>query len=306
MSLNDARELGCGRVRELSELGRRRHDQADKLGTQFVERRQRGKRLHAVDIQDGFAHRTAENDELLVRLGKFDGNLWRRDRIVRSYDHGRPLQQGADGSDVSAFKSDFGETVLRDLHRRARLLHLHAQLLHLGHGEAGIVSDDRNSRGLEDRVELFDRLFFCRSFHSKLFPVGGLPLEARPRGKTAGLHPSSRPKPDLETKRLKTRRARRQFSSLPSQTETGWGCRGSNRTGSAPPMAARSEIRSSPVYAGHAIKPLKNLTFYRWRLQSRTGSRRSGKPDNPCRTPSNRRDFPFLLSNPCGCQKEWS
>src|SRR6266436_3368861 len=208
---------------------------------------------------------------------------------------------------VGPFKSDFGETVLRDLHRRTRLLHLHAQLLHLGHGEAGIVSDDRNSRGLEDRVELFDRLFFCRSFHSKLFPVGGLPLEARPLGKTAGLHPSSRPKPDLETKRLKTRRARRQFSSLPSQTETGWGCRGSNQTGSAPPMAAWSEIRSSPVYAGHAIKPLKNLTFSRWRLQSRTGSRRSGKPDNPCRTPSNRRDFPFLLSNPCGCpQKEWS
>jgi hypothetical protein len=75
---------------------------------------------------------------------------------------------------VSAYKSNFGETVLRDLHRRARLLHLHAQLLHLGHGEAGIVSNDRDARGLEDRVELFDRVFFCRSFHSKLSPVGGL------------------------------------------------------------------------------------------------------------------------------------
>jgi hypothetical protein len=38
------------------------------------------------------------------------------------------------------------------------------------------MSDDRNSRGLKGRVELFDRLFFCRSFHSKLSPVGGLDL----------------------------------------------------------------------------------------------------------------------------------
>jgi hypothetical protein len=35
------------------------------------------------------------------------------------------------------------------------------------------MSNDRDARGLEDRVELFDRLFFCRSFHSKLSPVGG-------------------------------------------------------------------------------------------------------------------------------------
>jgi len=106
-------------------------------------------------------------------LGEIDGDLWRRYRIVRSGDHGRSLQHGTDGNDVSAFKSNFGETVLRDLHRRTRLLHLHAQLLHLGHGEAGILSNDRDARGLEDRMELFDRLFFCRSFHSKLSPVGG-------------------------------------------------------------------------------------------------------------------------------------
>jgi hypothetical protein len=188
MSLNDARELGRGRIGELCELGRRGHDEADDLAAQFVQRWQRGERLDTIDIQDGFPHRAAEDDELLVRLGEIDGNLWRRNRIVRSSDHGRPLQQGTDGSDVSAFKSNFGETVLRDLHRRARLLHLHAQLLHLGDGEAGIVSNDRNRRGLEDLVELSDRLFFCRSFHSKLFPVGGL----RSRG-TAGLHRSSHP-----------------------------------------------------------------------------------------------------------------
>src|SRR5690606_7718840 len=68
----------------------------------------------------------------------------------------------------------FGETVLRDLHRRTRLLHLLTQVLHLSHGEAGIVSNDRDAGGLEDLVQRFDRLFFCRSFHSKLSPVGGL------------------------------------------------------------------------------------------------------------------------------------
>ncbi|WP_375790133.1 hypothetical protein ACE10Z_20245 [Bradyrhizobium sp. Pha-3] len=46
------------------------------------------------------------------------------------------------------------------------------------------MSDDRNARGLEGLVELSDRLFFCRSFHSKLFPVGGLSAKAGPPGCT--------------------------------------------------------------------------------------------------------------------------
>jgi hypothetical protein len=36
------------------------------------------------------------------------------------------------------------------------------------------MSHDRNAGGLEQTVQRFDRLFFCRSFHSKLSPVGGL------------------------------------------------------------------------------------------------------------------------------------
>jgi hypothetical protein len=31
------------------------------------------------------------------------------------------------------------------------------------------MSHDRNAGGLEQTVQRFDRLFFCRSFHSKLF-----------------------------------------------------------------------------------------------------------------------------------------
>ncbi|WP_292614078.1 hypothetical protein, partial [Nitrobacter sp. 62-13] len=44
----------------------------------------------------------------------------------------------------------------------------------------------------EGLVELFDRFFFCRSFHSKLFPFGGLRLKAG----TTGLYPSPSPEPD--------------------------------------------------------------------------------------------------------------
>jgi hypothetical protein len=51
------------------------------------------------------------------------------------------------------------------------------------------MSHDRNAGGLEQTVQRLNRVLFCRSFHSKLSPVGGLCLMAG----TAGLHPSSRP-----------------------------------------------------------------------------------------------------------------
>src|SRR5690348_7147085 len=75
ISLDHARDLGRGSVGELRDLGRRRHEEADDLGAQFVQRRQRGERLDAVRIQSRLAHRPAENDELLVRLGEIDGDL---------------------------------------------------------------------------------------------------------------------------------------------------------------------------------------------------------------------------------------
>ena len=51
---------------------------------------------------------------------------------------------------------------------------------------------------------------------------------------------------------------------------------------SAARKRAGSQIRSSPVYAGHTIKPLRKLNFLAERLQSRTGSRYSGEPEDPC------------------------
>ena len=74
------------------------------------------------------------------------------------------------------------------------------------------MSDDRNAGGLEDRVQRFDRLFFCRSFHSKLFPVWRSLPRQRPPGCTDRLA-----RPRLETRDLWTRRARRHFGSLPSR-----------------------------------------------------------------------------------------
>jgi hypothetical protein len=67
----------------------------------------------------------------------------------------------------------------------------------------------------------------------------------------------------------------------------------------------QSEIRSSPVYAGHAIKPLKKLAFAHkisaWapavldRIEAIRLSRR------PLPTSLQGDGFPFLSSNPCGC-----
>src|SRR5207245_9871698 len=55
--------------------------------------------------------------------------------------------------------------------RRACMLDLLAQILHLSDGEARIVSDDHDGGALEDTVERRDELLFSRSIHCKLFPV---------------------------------------------------------------------------------------------------------------------------------------
>src|SRR4051812_1806275 len=165
ISLDHTRELGSRRVRELRDLGRRRHQEADKPCTQFIERRQRGECLDAVGIQGGLAHRSAENDELFVRLGEVGGDLGRRNHIARVSEDRRPLQQGTDGSDVRAFESDLGEAVFRDLHGSASLPHLLAQRLHLGDRETGILGDNDDVGGLEDPVQRRDGRFLFRSIH---------------------------------------------------------------------------------------------------------------------------------------------
>ena len=84
-------------------------------------------------------------------------------------DQGRPLEKGPDRSDVRAFESNLGEAVLGDLHGRASLLHLLAQTLHLGDGQAGIMRHDHHRRLREDVVESRNRFFLFRSVHGAHF-----------------------------------------------------------------------------------------------------------------------------------------
>ena len=106
-----------------------------------------------------------------VRLGEIDGHLRRRHRIAREGDHGRPLEQGRDGGGVGVLESDLARRFFATFTCAPRLLHLLAQSLHLGDGEAGIVSHHHDVRGLEDPAQFGDGLRFCRSIHCKLFPV---------------------------------------------------------------------------------------------------------------------------------------
>src|SRR5262249_1269245 len=154
-----------------------------------------------------------------------------------------PLEQGRDGCDVRAVKSDLGETVFRDPHGGARLLHLPAQSLHLDDREAGIVSNDDDGRVLEDGIERRDELFLARSIH--LDPLSGPRL--RPRPETVGLH------------------------QPPRRTGTTLGCPAPRSGEAAPALEVRTGVwalnpqrRSFPVYAG-MIKPVAR------HLQSRTG-----------------------------------
>jgi hypothetical protein len=111
------------------------------------------------------------------------------------------------------------------------------------------------------------------------------------------LHPPSRPSPDSKTRSRKTRRARRHLKPALPKLSQAAGCRGSNQTPFTPPEGlARSKIRSSPVYAGHAIKPLKNLRSSRAPAVS-DRIEVAGQTDGPCPIPPRRRIL-FLSSEP--------
>src|SRR5205807_2058768 len=77
VGLNDPGKLARGCVEELGHLRRRCLDKPDDLGPQLIERRQGGERLDTVRVQGGRSHRSAEDDEPLVRLGEVDGDLGR-------------------------------------------------------------------------------------------------------------------------------------------------------------------------------------------------------------------------------------
>jgi len=101
------------------------------------------------------------------------------------------------------------------------------------------------------------------------------------------LHPPPHPKPDLSTQSQGHTGQDDNLEACPPASTIERGVsRFEPKKPSSSPKRREDEIRFSPVYAGHSIKPLKKLTLLRGRLQSRTGSRSSGTPDNPCRTPA--------------------
>src|ERR1700704_6493604 len=139
------------------------------------------------------------------------------------------------------------------------------------------------------------------SFFAAFSTASSLRLAAfAQKGRTAGLHPSSRPKPDLETFQSQDTSGTTTFEKPALPSPKAAGCRGSNQIRRSSLSATQSEIRSSPVYAGRKIKPLKKLAFRRGRLQSWTGSRSSGTPKDLCPHPSKATGFLILSSNPCG------
>ena len=136
---------------ELGDLGRRGLDEADELGAQFVEGRQRGQGLDAIRFRAVLPIAPPRMTSLSLALAKSTATLGAATGSLRIGQQRRALQKGPDRGDVRAFESDLGEAVLGDLHGGAGLPHLRTQLLHVGDREAGIVSDDDDAGVVKHR-----------------------------------------------------------------------------------------------------------------------------------------------------------
>lgn len=138
----------------------------------------------------------------------------------------------------------------------------------MSHGETGIMSNDRDARRTESLVELFDRFFFCRSFHSKLFPFGGFAKARTPKARTSKAKTpgyTRRPAPPDPETTVSRPSDVTTFSSLPSRLPRPDGHLAPGSRFEPNPLlsahGAKSEIQFSPIYAGHTIKPLNKHLF---------------------------------------------
>src|SRR5947209_1883128 len=112
VSGEDPRQLGAGLADRARDLGRGCLDQADQAGAKLVERGELGQRLDPVHVEQGVAHRPADDLEPVVGLGEIDRDLGRRDRIARGRQRGRALHQVADRLVARVLESDQGKAVL--------------------------------------------------------------------------------------------------------------------------------------------------------------------------------------------------
>ena len=108
-----------------------------------------------------------------------------------------------------------------------------------------------------------------------------------------------RPAPHLIPAKPDRHQGQDDILSLPSRSLAALGCRGSNQTPFTPPeRVGAKQIRSSPVYAGYAIKPLKNLRSSRApAVSDRIEAHQS--TDGPC-SHSTGTKLPLPFERPCG------
>ncbi|VVT21809.1 50S ribosomal protein L7/L12 (modular protein) [Sphingomonas aurantiaca] len=149
-----ARELRCRSLRDRCQLRGRCHDEANDLGTQFVQRGQRCERLHTVDVEGRRAHRPTHDFELVVRLREFHDHLGGRDGIDGAGQTDRTREHVAQRAVVGAVHGDLGKLVLRDLVGRAGVAHLVPKHSGLCDGQAEVARHDDDADLGEGAVQL--------------------------------------------------------------------------------------------------------------------------------------------------------
>src|SRR4030095_9855625 len=166
ISADHSGQLGAGLADRPRDLGRRRLDEAHDLGAEFVERRQRGKRLHSVRVEDRIAHRPADDLETIVGLGEIDRSLGGSDRVGRGGERGRPGQQVAERGVARSLERNESKRVLCDLVAGTGRAHAVPQGGGLGHRQAEITGDDHHVRLVERLLELGDLLSLLSTIHA--------------------------------------------------------------------------------------------------------------------------------------------
>ncbi len=109
-------------------------------------------------------HRSTEDHEFLVSLGVLDRHLGGGDRIHRSGDGDRPLEEVHKRCVRRAFESNLGDAVFGDPEGSTRSTHLPAQSAHLRNRHSAIVGYDHHAGLSEDASQRLDhRGFFAPS-----------------------------------------------------------------------------------------------------------------------------------------------
>src|SRR5262249_18885014 len=139
ISRKDAHKLGSRCGCDVGKFGGRRLYQADELGAQFVQRRQRCERTHCVDVEHDRSQRAAQDYKLAVFLGESHGDFRSGNRIVRIGDERWTAHQGRNRGGGLALQCGFDEAVLLGPDPMPPGAHLLPQFVHLSNVLTGIM-----------------------------------------------------------------------------------------------------------------------------------------------------------------------